>query len=56
MFSVFDLLQSNDELPCKLGLDHSKSLNFKENLLGVLHWNEIFELLLSFVMVYIPKF
>jgi hypothetical protein len=26
----------------RLGVDHPKSLNFRENLLGVLHWYDIY--------------
>ena len=39
-----NLLLGNDELPFELDVDHSKSLIFRENLLGVLHWNEIYGL------------
>jgi hypothetical protein len=55
MLTVYDLLQSNDELPCNLGVDRSRSLNFRENLLGVLHWNEIYGLLLSFIIAVLSK-
>jgi hypothetical protein len=39
---LYDLfLVTYDEIPYGLGVDHSKSLNFRENLLGVLHWYDI---------------
>lgn len=49
MLTVLAFLLANDELPSKLDVDHSKSLNFRENLLGVLHLNEIHGLLLRFI-------
>jgi hypothetical protein len=33
-----------DEIPYGVGADHSKSLIFRENLLGVLHWYDIYGL------------
>jgi hypothetical protein len=39
---LYDLfLVTCDEIPYGLGVDHSKPLNFRENLLGALQWYDI---------------